>query len=179
MKSTVGIIILTILSVLIASMILSSTVFYTLKTKNEREGQNMMNVEKIKNLIIKYEGLELKPYKCTAGKLTIGVGRNIEDAGISEDEAMFMLNNDVEACIKDMVRLFPDWYQLSENRQSVLVNMRFNLGLTRFRKFGKMIKAVNAKDFDLAAKEMLDSIWHKKKQVGNRSAELSDMMRKG
>jgi lysozyme len=152
---------------------------YTAKSlnENERESQNMMNVEKIKKLIIKHEGLKLKPYKCTSGKLTIGVGRNIEDVGISEDEAMFMLDNDIEKCIKDMVRLFPRWYQLSENRQSVLVNMRFNLGLTGFRKFGKMIKFVNAQSFFEAAFEMQDSLWYK--QVGNRAIELVDMMERG
>lgn len=127
-----------------------------------------------KELIISHEGLKLKPYKCTAGKLTIGVGRNIEDVGISFDEAMFMLDNDIKACIKDMVKLFPGWYQLSENQQTVLINMRFNLGLSRFRKFKKMIIAINAKDFDRAAREMMNSLWYRK-QVGNRAVELVEM----
>ena len=133
-----------------------------------------MDIKKIKELIISHEGLKLKPYKCTAGKLTIGVGRNIEDVGISFDEAMFMLDNDIKACIKDMVKLFPGWYQLFENQQTVLIDMRFNLGLSRFRKFKKMIMAINAKDFDLAAKEMMNSLWYRK-QVGNRAVELVKM----
>lgn len=177
MKSTIGIIILTISSVIVASIILTATVAYTAKSLNEKGNNSMMNVEKIKNLIIKHEGLKLKPYICTAGKLTIGVGRNIKDVGISEDEAIFMLDNDIETCIKDMVRLFPSWYQLSENRQSVLANMRFNLGLTRFRSFKKMIKAVNDNDFDQAALEMEDSKWYL--QVGYRSFELVNMMVNG
>lgn len=133
-----------------------------------------MDIKKIKELIINHEGLELKPYMCTAGKLTIGVGRNIEDVGISENEAMFMLDNDIKTCIKDMVKLFPGWYQLSENQQIVLIDMRFNLGPSRFKKFKKMITAINAKDFDLAAREMMNSLWYKK-QVGNRAVELVDI----
>lgn len=136
----------------------------------------MTNSRKIKELIIKHEGLEFKPYMCTAGKLTIGVGRNIEDVGISEDEAMFMLDNDIRACTKDMINLFHDWYQLPGNRQSVLINMRFNLGPNRFRKFKKMITAVNGKKFNQAANEMRDSRWYR--QVGNRAVELVEMMRK-
>ena len=135
-----------------------------------------MDIKKIKELIIKHEGLELKPYRCTAGKLTIGVGRNIEDVGISKGEAIFMLDNDIEICIKDMVELFPGWYQLSGNQQSVLINMRFNLGPGRFRKFKKMIAAVNDKNFERAANEMKDSLWYH--QVGNRAVELVEMMKK-
>ena len=139
-----------------------------------KEKKISMDMKKIKELIISHEGLKFKPYRCTAGKLTIGVGRNIEDVGISKDEAMFMLNDDIETCIKDMVKLFPGWHQLSKNQQAVLINMRFNLGPNRFRKFKRMITAINDQNYNQAAREMIDSLWYRK-QVGNRAVELVDM----
>ena len=64
----------------------------------------------IKDFIIKHEGLKLKPYICPAGKITIGVGRNIEDNGISEDEAMYLLNNDIKRCKTELMEIFDKDY---------------------------------------------------------------------
>jgi len=126
-------------------------------------------------LIKKHEGLRLNPYKCTSGKLTIGYGRNIEDNGISKQEAEIMLCNDISSCQNELDLNIPAWRDLSEPRRAVLVNMAFNLGYPRFSKFKKMLQAIKEKDFNRAAAEMLDSSWAR--QVGNRAIELAEIMK--
>ncbi|MGB0823694.1 MAG: glycoside hydrolase family protein, partial [Alphaproteobacteria bacterium] len=112
-----------------------------------------------------------------AGRLTIGVGRNLEDLGITTDEAMFLLANDVERCCAELDLAVPWWRTLDDVRQRVLVNMVFNLGIRRFLGFKKMLRHAAAQAWDLAADEMLDSRWAV--QVGMRAKTLSDMMRSG
>lgn len=132
--------------------------------------------EVLRELLIKHEGLRLKPYVDTVGKLTIGVGRNLDDVGISKDEALFMLDNDIEKCEAELKQF--DWFNnLDEVRQIVLLDMAFNLGIPRLLKFKKTIQYIQDCDFENAAKEMLDSIWAK--QVKGRALELSEMMRTG
>ena len=122
--------------------------------------------------LIRHEGLELKPYRCPANKLTIGVGRNIEDNGISKEEALLLLENDIKRCIAELKDIFGKkvWYNLSENRQEVLINMIFNLGKSRFSKFKKLIRAIKNEDYNEAALQMKDSLWYK--QVKSRAEEL-------
>jgi len=127
--------------------------------------------------IKRHEGLRLKPYRCTANKLTIGYGRNIEDAGISENEAELLLSNDIARCAKEVEKHVKAFNKLNDARQSVLINMCFNLGINGLLKFKKFLTAVNDGFFDLAAKEMLDSRWVK--QVGSRAIELSEQMKTG
>ncbi len=130
----------------------------------------------LEELLIRHEGLKLKTYLCTAGKTTIGVGRNLDDNGISKEEALFLLRNDIETCKQEASRFF--WYEaLSSVRKDVIVSMIFNLGLYRFSRFKNMIKALESKDYPEAARQMLDSKWAT--QVGNRAIELSKMMEKG
>lgn len=127
----------------------------------------------VEELLIKHEGLKLKPYRCTLGKLTIGVGRNLEDRGLSEDEALYMLKNDIRNTKKEAAQ-FP-WYEsLSETRKDVIISMIFNLGINRFKGFKRMISALETEDYAEAARQMLDSRWAT--QVGNRATELAKMM---
>ena len=127
-------------------------------------------------LIKKHEGLRLKPYKCTAGKLTIGYGRNLEDNGISEYEAETMLYNDIQRCYAECIK-FKCWNGLNEARQSVLLDMCYNLGISRLKNFKKMFAALERGEYKTAATEMLDSNWAK--QVKGRATELSEIMEKG
>lgn len=132
------------------------------------------------DLIKKHEGFRSSPYRCSAGKITIGWGRNLDDVGLTEQEAEILLQNDIKRAEDDLQTVFaPDFLfsVLTYNRYSVLVNMVFNLGITRFRGFKNMIKAVKEKDWDRAALEMLDSRWAK--QVKTRAYELARMMEKG
>jgi lysozyme len=94
-----------------------------------------MDIEALKNQLILHEGLKLEPYECTAGKLTIGVGRNIEDIGITEDEARYLLDNDILRVCDELDRNLSWWRDLSDVRQRVLVDMVFNLGISRFMQF--------------------------------------------
>lgn len=136
-----------------------------------------MNINDLKQQLIKHEGLELLPYKCTAGKLTIGVGRNIEDRGISYDEAMMLLENDLLLYTAELEKAFPVVKELDNVRVMTLINMAYNLGITKLRQFKMMWAAIEDNDFEVAAQEMLNSKWAS--DVGQRSLELSEQMRTG
>lgn len=123
------------------------------------------------------EDVRTKPYKDSVGKLTIGVGRNLDDKGLSKAEINILLNNDINDSEADLDRTFPWWRQLSDNRQRVLLNMCFNLGIKRLAGFKNMLKDVQNGLFDRAAVEMLDSLWAR--QVGGRAVRLAKMMKNG
>lgn len=126
-----------------------------------------------------FEGLRLKPYKCTANKLTIGYGRNLEDVGISQAEADMMFERDFAQSEAEVRRLCRangiDVDNLIEQRFYVLTDMMFNLGYNRLSKFKKLLYALKNSLYDDAAKEMLDSAWAT--QVGNRATQLAALMR--
>lgn len=129
----------------------------------------------IKNLIAD-EGLRLKPYTDTVGKLTIGVGRNLDDEGITAQEALYLLNNDIQRIEKVLAPL-PNFSQLSEPRQRVITEMAFNIGFQGVMEFKEMWKAIQDQDWDDAANAMLDSLWAK--EVGQRATRLATAMRTG
>lgn len=132
---------------------------------------------KLKAQLRRHEGERLKPYKDTTGHLTIGVGRNLDDVGISEDESEYLLENDVRRVEGELTRSVPCFSSLEDSRQRVLANMTFNLGVAKLLQFKKMLSAVEARNFDKAADEMLDSTWAR--QVGDRAVELAKQMREG
>ena len=134
------------------------------------------SVDRLIKQLKKHEGLELKPYKCTSNKLTIGIGRNLEDVGISEIEAEYLLMNDLDTYMTAAKTY--DWYNgLNDARKAVIVSMLFNMGQTNFNKFLKMKQALSVGDHAEAAKQMLDSRWAK--QVKGRAVELSKQMETG
>jgi lysozyme len=125
------------------------------------------------------EGLRLHPYTCTANKLSIGYGRNLIDNGITEQEAEILLHGDIKIARQD-AQVFAGidvWSRLSPTRQAVIINMAFNLGLSRLRKFKRLHLNLANGRFDQAAVEMLDSRWAS--QVGHRAIRLADAMRLG
>ena len=121
--------------------------------------------------LIRHEGLMLKPYRDSMGILTIGVGRNLDDVGITRDEAIMMLNHDIDTARADLARVFPWTQNLDPVRLDALTNMVFNLGIGRLRGFARMLLALQAGDWNEAAQQALDSKWAV--QVGNRSKELA------
>lgn len=123
------------------------------------------------------EGFSTKLYKCTAGKWSIGVGRNLEDRGISKAEGLFLLEGDLLIAEKDVKTLFPTFHELSDNRKAVLINMAFNLGAERLAGFKNFRHCVEARNFEAAASEMLESKWAG--QVGQRAQRLAEQMRIG
>ena len=132
-------------------------------------------ITRLKEQLIIDKGFELFPYRCTAGKLTIGVGRNIQDVGISKEEAEHLLENDIMKSIIDLKKIFENFENLPENVQYVLTNMRFQLGAGTFRKFKNFIKAIKAESFNEAARQMIDSRWYR--QVPNRANRLISIMK--
>lgn len=133
-------------------------------------------MKRLIEMLKRHEGRSLKPYKCPAGKLTIGYGRNLEDVGISEVEAMVMLRNDIEQCYEEL-SVFSWFEDLDQVRQEALINMLYNLGLPTFLQFKKTLKFVAEGKYSQAAAEMLDSKWAT--QVGDRANELAYMMETG
>lgn len=125
--------------------------------------------------LIADEGLRLKPYTDTVGKLTIGVGRNLTDVGISKDEALQLLTNDITAVRKTIASALPWVASLDGARQDVVANMVFNMGITRFNGFHKFIDAMQAYNWESAASEMLTSLWAH--QVGARAVRLAKVIR--
>ena len=136
-----------------------------------------MNKAKLAEQLKKHEGLRLKPYTDTVGKLTLGIGRNLEDKGITEQEALFMLNNDVDYFYGQLNKKLTWFKSLDDARQNVLVNMAFNLGVSGLLSFKNSLSLIKAGHYTAAASAMLDSKWAK--QVGYRAKELAEQMRTG
>jgi lysozyme len=166
----------------------------------------MLNDEKLNDEILRAElrrdeGEKFKVYRCTANKRTIGVGRNLDDVGISTAEtellgltladciakginsrqSTVLLANDIKRSKADLDRALPWWRQLDLVRQRVLVNMCFNMGIGNSRKgllsFRNTLQYIRNGNYSVAADNMLASKWAK--QVGKRADRLADLMRTG
>lgn len=136
----------------------------------------MLDIDAFKDHLVWAEALRLYPYRCSADKLTIGVGRNLDDKGISKDEAFYLLESDIADVLEDCGRL--DYFNsLDPARQLVVADMVFNLGLARFLRFVKFNAALAIHDYTLAAHEMKDSRWFT--QVGRRAKKLHKIMLEG
>ncbi len=137
----------------------------------------MANIQNLIDLLMKHEGVRNKPYEDTVGVLTIGVGRNLDDVGLSIDEIHYLLNNDIKRCRHELSGAF-DWFlDLDPVRQDAMMDMCFNLGITRLRGFTNALSAMECGDYDEAAIEFLDSLWAD--QVGQRATTLTNMIRTG
>ncbi len=143
--------------------------------------------EELADMLTADEGLRLKVYDDHNGELikkgytviaqpTLGIGRELSMFGITEDEARYLLMNDIQRVLKE-AEAFEWWNHLNEPRKICVANMLFNLGLTRFNKFKKFQAALNTKSWSEAADEMMDSRWAK--QVKTRALRLEKIMRTG
>lgn len=127
------------------------------------------------NEIKKHEGFRSKVYKCTEGFDTIGYGFAIKDLEIEEDIADLILMRKLSKLQIRICDTF-DWYLDSPQEvQDVVVNMCYQLGLAGFSMFKKTIYYLETQQYEEAADEMLDSLWHK--QTPTRSQELSEIIR--
>jgi len=125
----------------------------------------------------RHEGVKNTLYKCTSDKWTIGVGRNLEDVGLSEEEIDMLLLNDIVRT-KELMDDYIPWHSdLDEIRQEALINFVFNVGIGTTMKFKNAMAALEEHDYDTAATEMLDSNWAK--QVGSRAIEITQMIKTG
>jgi lysozyme len=132
--------------------------------------------QKLKAQLELHEGKKPKVYLDSQGIPTIGIGRNLRDKGLTEVEIEFLLDNDIDECESDL-KTFDWWDDLDDVRQRVLLDMRFNLGPSKFRGFKRTLKAVQDGKYTDAAKFMLDSKWAK--QVKGRARRLALMMEHG
>ena len=155
------------------------------------------NMTELLDQLVLHEGLELLPYKDTLNIDTIGIGRNLEHRGLSEEElahigkdisdicewgitkeqAYYLAENDVKIVEKEVCEKHPCVLELDEVRQRVIIDMAFNMGVPRLSKFVKMWKAIDEENFEEAKTQMLDSRWAN--QVGNRAVRLSNAMETG
>jgi len=133
----------------------------------------MINLNDIATFVEENESYQQFPYPCSKGKLTIGIGRNIQEVGITKKEALYLLKNDLLECLSDLGRIFGD-QEIPNNKLKALVDMRFCLGPVKFRKFKKMIVAVKAEDWQAAAKEAEDSLWYK--EVKSRGPKVIKLL---
>lgn len=124
-----------------------------------------------------HEGKRRKAYRCTAGYLSVGVGRNLDANGLREDEIALMLRNDIAEAETALDREVPWWRTLDDVRRKVLVDMMFNLGPASFAGFVRTLWNVRNGRYEIAADFMLRSRWAK--QVGKRAKRLAEMMRTG
>lgn len=133
--------------------------------------------------LIRDESLELKPYRDKSkqigfegkpGKLTIGIGRNLDDKGLSEEESIYLCHNDVTSVTAQLRSRLPFANNLDEARFGVLLNMGFNMGVPRLMDFRQMLGCVQKGDYTKAAAEMANSLWYK--QVGERARRLMQQM---
>ena len=140
-------------------------------------GLVLNDMDKAMSYTKKYEGLRLKPYKCPAGKLTIGYGHNLDDLGITVEQAEQMLRLDLQCANMECYAAIPAYASLDDARRFVLLDMCFNMGIKRLLTFKKMLSAIENKLYERASCEMLDSKWAL--QVGRRAAELAEIMKTG
>jgi lysozyme len=131
----------------------------------------------LRDQLTRHEGVRLKPYPDSVGKLTIGIGRNLDDRGISLYEAQQLLSHDIDDAERDLVTRFPWVGGLDPVRRSVLINMTFNMGITRLAKFVRTLALIERGDYGAAATAMLQSKWAG--QVKGRAVELAAQMRTG
>lgn len=136
-----------------------------------------MDLDKMLDELVQDEAVRLRPYRDTVGKLTIGIGRNLDDKGITAEEARYLALNDVAEVLEALRRRLPWFGALDEVRQRVLVNMGFNLGVEGLLGFRNTLAHVEAGRFAEAADNMLLSKWAT--QVGIRARRLATMMRTG
>jgi len=137
-------------------------------------------MSRIIEMLRKHESVETHAYECSANKITVGVGRNIDKdggIGLSNDEIDYLLANDIKRVNGELQRSF-DWFNaLDQVRKDAMIDLCFNIGLPRMKGFKKALAAMDGADYDTAATEFLDSRWAK--QVGSRSVTITDMVRSG
>ena len=119
-------------------------------------------------------------YKCSAGHWTIGIGRNVEvngGLGLSEEEVNFLLESDIARVIKELSTEYAWFNDLDDVRKDAMIDISFNLGATKLRKFVLALDAMERADYKTASEEFLNSDWSR--TVKGRSVELTAMIETG
>lgn len=131
----------------------------------------------LKAQLKEHEGVRLRVYEDSLGIPTIGIGRNLRDKGISLATAEQMLDEDIDECYSDLLGFA--WFpKLDSIRMRAVLDLRFNLGPHRFRRFKRMLTALEAGDYTTAAHELFDSAWWGQVQKSRRE-RLHRMLKDG
>jgi lysozyme len=133
-----------------------------------------MNRELLMKELVHDEGCRLHMYKDSLGVETIGIGHNLRDVPISERAAGVIFEDDLRNVEDALDRELPWWRSLSEERQRVVANMAFNLGVLGLLEFKRTLRAMEIGDYKAAAVGMLSSRWAS--QVGDRAVRLAKLM---
>ena len=144
-----------------------------------------MNLEKLQEELEIDEGCKYEIYLDHLGYLTFGIGHLVTkddpeydwEVGTSIDTVRVheTFESDIEIVLSDCTKLYSDFEDLPEEAQRVIANMMFNMGYTRLSKFKGMKRGVDARDWNVAADEMVDSRWYH--QVTSRARRLVERMR--
>ena len=140
-----------------------------------------MNNDRLTTSLRKHEGFRSTVYTCPAGKLTIGIGRcidiSVSGSGITQAEAEYLLRQDINRFTAMTHGLIVTFDSIDDVRQETLVELCFNMGPSNLGKFTKMLAAIDVKDWDTAAAELLDSRYAA--QVGQRAITLANQLQTG
>jgi lysozyme len=136
-----------------------------------------MNSDLLAQELERDEGKKNMLYRDSIGIWSIGIGRNLQDRGLSDDEILYLLKNDMNIVFTALDTSLPWWRSMTENRQRVLANMCFNLGINRLMGFKNTLLSMSQGDYAAAAAGMLASRWAT--QVGDRAKRLAAMMEQG
>ena len=144
-----------------------------------------MNLEQLREELTDDEGCKYEIYLDHLGYPTFGIGHLVRDddpehgeevgTSVSKDRVIEAFESDIETVLSDCKLLYSDFDDLPEEAQRIIANMMFNLGRPRLSKFVGMKRGVDAKDWNAAADEMVDSRWYR--QVGARAERLVNRMR--
>lgn len=144
-----------------------------------------MNVDKLREQLEIDEGVVHEIYLDHLGYPTFGIGHLVTESdpenglevgtAISPDRCIEAFESDVQGVLRDCNILYSDFHDLPEEAQQIIANMMFNMGRTRLSKFKGMKAGVDARDWEKAADEMVDSAWYR--QVPNRADRLVVRMR--
>jgi lysozyme len=138
----------------------------------------MVDLDKLTTSIKAHEGFRQFPYTDTTGHMTIGYGRNLSAQGVSDDEASYLLKNNIDQAISD-AQAKPWWACVSGNdaRARAFIEIGFNIGFGTMDGFSKALDAAMRADWNTCAAEFLDSLWAR--QVGQRAITLTRMIATG
>ena len=144
-----------------------------------------MDTYRLREELANDEGCKYEVYLDHLGYPTFGIGHLITDddpecgtsvgTEVSSDRVQEAFDSDIESVLSDCERLYVQFEHLPEEAQLIIANMMFNMGYTRLSKFKGMKRGVDAKDWNAAADEMVDSRWYR--QVTNRANRLVERMR--
>ncbi len=121
---------------------------------HEEEG---LDFDLLKKRLVDFEGLVLKPYHCSQNYLSIGVGRNLDSNGITEEEAMYLLDNDIKRVMSQLDEYWTVWRSFPEKAQLCCVDMSFQMGITGFMGFRRTRALMKMEMWLQESEELLDS----------------------